>query len=67
MKIKAFLRDLSKMPHMTLAGSVGFDIFEYQNGKEIYKIYQGVNVIMNTYKLVNKFALILSLSITSST
>ena len=36
MKIKAFLRDLSKMPHMTLAGSVGFDIFEYQNGKEIY-------------------------------
>lgn len=34
--IKAELTDMHKMPHMTLVGSIGFDLYEVADGKEVY-------------------------------
>lgn len=34
--IRAFIKNPCKMSHMPLTGSIGFDLFEYKDGTEIY-------------------------------
>lgn len=54
--ISAELTHMHKMPHMTLAGSIGFDLYEIADGKEIYvKSFVPPFNIDNKYEAVIDF------------